>query len=300
MNDKLLGAVMGAFAADSFALGSHWIYDGRVIADLFGQMEELAAPHGDSYHKNRKKGEFTHYGDQTFWLLEHLAQNRSFDPRAFARMWQDRMKDYDGYMDKATKQTLETMKGADDLAACGSTSDDMSAAVRMAPLALVYHDKPEEFIGAARAQAAVTHNNPDVLDGAEFMARALMGVLDGGEIKEAIQAAASGTGSSALTQWVNQGLDNIERRTSFALKKFGLACAAEMGFPGIVYLAVRYGGDFKEALRENTMAGGDSAARGLGVGMLLGARHGISAIPESWRKEMKRTDEILALCQKAG
>ncbi|MGA2940205.1 MAG: ADP-ribosylglycohydrolase family protein, partial [Syntrophobacteraceae bacterium] len=40
--------------------------------------------------------------------------------------------------------------------------------------------------------------------------------------------------------------------------------------------------NLREALVENVMAGGDSAARGLVVGMILGAHLGFEAIPSEW------------------
>jgi ADP-ribosylglycohydrolase len=36
------------------------------------------------------------------------------------------------------------------------------------------------------------------------------------------------------------------------------------------------------ALVENVMVGGDSAARGLVLGMILGAHHGVGAIRNDW------------------
>ena len=43
------------------------------------------------------------------------------------------------------------------------------------------------------------------------------------------------------------------------------------------------------------MAGGDSAARGMAIGMLLGAHLGEAAIPAPWLAEMERQKEILDL-----
>jgi len=51
-------------------------------------------------------------------------------------------------------------------------------------------------------------------------------------------------------------------------------------------------------LVENVMAGGDSAARGLIVGMLLGAYLGMEAIPQEWLTDMKAYPLIVDLLGK--
>jgi len=45
-------------------------------------------------------------------------------------------------------------------------------------------------------------------------------------------------------------------------------------------------------LPENVMAGGDSAARGLVLGGLLGTRHGAEAWPSDWIKSLERKNDI--------
>jgi ADP-ribosylglycohydrolase len=48
-----------------------------------------------------------------------------------------------------------------------------------------------------------------------------------------------------------------------------------------------------KAMVENIMAGGDSAGRGLLVGMVLGAHPGIEAIAQNWLGEMKAYQQII-------
>jgi ADP-ribosylglycohydrolase len=43
------------------------------------------------------------------------------------------------------------------------------------------------------------------------------------------------------------------------------------------------------------MAGGDNCSRGLALGMLLGAAHGLDAIPLKWRDQLGAKDNLNAL-----
>ena len=65
--------------------------------------------------------------------------------------------------------------------------------------------------------------------------------------------------------------------------------------PGAVHLIARYADDFNAAMVENVMAGGDSSARGMIAGMVLGAAHGMAAIPEHWKSEMTAGNRISML-----
>ncbi len=73
------------------------------------------------------------------------------------------------------------------------------------------------------------------------------------------------------------------------------------------YLILRYEHDLVAALQANAMVGGDSASRGVVVGMVLGAFHGVESIPQRLRDGLnawKRSEELLArlplLQQQAG
>jgi ADP-ribosylglycohydrolase len=79
---------------------------------------------------------------------------------------------------------------------------------------------------------------------------------------------------------------------------FGQMCEVEAAFPCVVHLIARYENDLKEGLIENAMAGGDSAGRGLIVGMVLGAHLGIDAIPQNWIDELKAHQKIVGLMAK--
>ena len=60
MRDKAEAMVMASFAADSLALGVHWIYDARQISSQYGRVERFLKPREGSFHPTKDKGEFTH------------------------------------------------------------------------------------------------------------------------------------------------------------------------------------------------------------------------------------------------
>ena len=71
------------------------------------------------------------------------------------------------------------------------------------------------------------------------------------------------------------------------------SAGAQTAFPGVIHLITKYESDLKQALVENVMAGGDSAGRGLIVGMVLGAHLGMDAIPQKWLTDMKAYLQIV-------
>jgi len=293
MSQNAKAAVLASFAADSLALGVHWIYNTNVIDRKVGRVETLLKPIVNSWHPNRQAGEFTHYGDQTVVLLESLAACGGFDLEDFARRWRDLFESYDGYMDKATRATLEHFAQGKAAAESGSASDDLGGAARIAPLVHRYPDDPERLAAAARAQTAMTHNNPLVLDGAELLARATCRILQGVLPTVALeQTAAEGFGDTPLAGWIADGMASTATDTRQAILDFGQMCEIEAAFPATVHLVAKYEDDLKSCLVENVMAGGDSSSRGMVAGMLLGAHLGPDAIPALWLSELRRAEDI--------
>jgi len=298
MKDNAHAMVMAAFAADSLALGVHWIYNTNVIDRKVGRVEKLLKPIVKSWHPNRDLGEFTHYGDQTLVVLESVAACGNFDLEDFARRWQAIFKDYDGYVDQATKATLKNFAEGKPAAQAGSDSTDLGGAARMAPLAYLYHEDPAEFTQAAVEQARMTHNHPHVLASARFFARVAAAVLAGSKPVGAMEKAAGETYDGApVDLWVEQGLASTAGDTRKTIIDFGQMCETEAAFPATVHLIAKYEDDLKASLVENVMAGGDSSARGMLAAMVLAAHLGPRAIPSDWLADLKaraRIEELLS------
>ncbi len=283
MPDRAKAMVLASFIGDALSLGPHWEYDPKALAARFGRVENYVDPAPDGYHAGKKAGDLTHYGDQTLVLLQSVAARGTFDLDDFASRWRELFRGYTGYVDGATRMTLKIFEFGEGPDNSGSNSNDLAGASRVAPLVFALGDDLTGLVEASRSQTKMTHNHAQVIEAAEFFARTAWGVLGGKSPVAALAAAAeAGYASAPIGQWLADGLDSAGTDTVEALGRFGRSCTISEAMPAVIHLIARYSRDLPRCLTENVMAGGDSAARGLLAGMVLGAAQGMTAIPQAW------------------
>ncbi|ADO82989.1 ADP-ribosylglycohydrolase family protein [Ilyobacter polytropus] len=280
------GLLLGSVLADAFSLGGHWIYDTEKIKNEFGEYNDLNDPLPDSFHKNRKKGEHTHYGDQTLLLLEYLAEKNEFDKNSFRDFWEFHMKKYDGYMDHATKKTLEMIETGEEW---GSDSNDLAGASRIAPI--IYCFSQDKGVEYSKVQTKITHDNEQVIAASEFFARTAYRVLEGIKPDKAMEEVSAQMENKWISEKLAIAKSLIETETVEAVKKLGQSCSIEGAFPATILLILKYSDNYEEAMIKNVMSGGDSAARGLIAGMIIGA-YSEATIPKRWLKEMGSLERV--------
>ncbi|WP_395741100.1 ADP-ribosylglycohydrolase family protein [Prosthecobacter sp.] len=274
-SSRLAGMLQGSFIAESISLGVHWIYDPDLIVKKHGRVSGYLAPGAESYHPRKQAGAQGHVGDQALRLLAFLQREKRWDAAAFLADWQSMWLAYDDYVDKATKGTLANLQAGATPATSGAPSDELAGPARIAPLMAFFAHKPEsEAVTAAVEQTLLTHRSPAATECAEFLARATYRLLHGGELQSVIRETAPA--------WTLQAAEAAP--ATDAIGKLGRACPIPQALPATLWLVRHHGNDFAQATLENAMAGGDNCARALALGMLLGAAHGIEAIPSAWRE----------------
>ncbi len=280
MENRIENAIMGALVADSYALGVHWIYDTAQLDEMRYDWGALHAPIAP-WHEGKRKGDFTHYGDQMVWLVEYLQRCESFDSNAYAQFWRQKMQSYKGYIDGASKAAMHALEEGNP-PACGPASADLSIVGRIAPLVTCGNDV-NTFTSNAILLAKITHNSREVLESTAYMATVLWEVLQGVSIVESVTQHRKKFGT-----FVAQAYEHAQKLSSIssieAIRTLGNACAIEGGLAGVLHLLLGEG-TYEERMRANAQAGGDSAARGMVVGMLLGAA-GVE-MPLSWKKSLR-------------
>lgn len=279
MNKEIINnAIEAAFVADAYCLGSHWVYDEAQLKSLDVNWDGLNAPRA-MWHKGKQKGDFTHYGDHGKWLLDFVKDNGHFDIQNYGGLWLDNMQDYKGYVDGSSRETLEILH-KDPKSNTGSSSHDLSIIGRIAPLLLVSSSK-KEFLAQTQAFVAFTHNCPLVLKAAAFFASVLYDVAQGESIDSALNSL---TPDPELKNAFDTAMQSKGQDSFTAIRNFGPACGVEGGFEGTIHILRSYD-DYKEAMIANAKAGGDNSARGMIIGMIMGAAG--KEIPSVWKKETK-------------
>jgi len=299
MDDKEKGMVLASFAGDSLSLAAHWVYDTNTIKRNFGRIESFFKPASNSFHPTKEDGEFTHYGDQTLVLLESLAEKRGFELKDFAQKWRSFFENYRGYFDQATKVTLSRFSSDMPPEESGSPSDDLGGVSRIAPLVYAYRDDLKGLMNASKAQTAMTHRDPIVLKSAVFFSRLTWQILKGDTPTHAIdKIAREHFEQSPIYNWVQIGLASKDMDTVSVISNFGQSCHTREALPGVIHIIARHEKDLKEALIQCVMSGGDSAARAMIVGMVLGAHLGCGPIPADWTTGLKAREKILDLLER--
>lgn len=291
--DAANNAVWSAFAADSLSLAAHWVYDVKSIKKQLGTVDTIMAPGPGSHHKGKQAGNFTHYGDQALVLLESLEACQGFNLDDFFRRWKLLFADYGGYVDGATRNTLKNIAQGAGPSESGAASNDLAGASRMAPLLACYPEDLDALVTAARAQTKMTHNTPTVIDAAEFFARAAFAVIHGTGPTEALRKAAEARYLSLPARdWVDTGLRFADSDTVSATLNFGQSCNVDGAFKSVAQTIARHAQTPRTGVIETVMAGGDSAARGLIVGLVLGASADPETLPGRWADALTAKDAI--------
>jgi ADP-ribosylglycohydrolase len=279
--ERRAGLLYGSFVAEALSLGVHWIYDPTLIATQRGRVTDYAAPAPDSYHPGKQAGDQGHVGDQALRLLHFLNRERRWDAPAFLQDWAAMWEGYSDYFDKATKATLANLSAGAGPGECGAASDELAGPARIAPLAAFLATAEESaLVNAATEQTSLTHRTPPALEAARFLAHSCHRLLHGADLRETLQMQAPAWAWTAASEVMDLGATD-------AIGILGRACPVPAALPAVVYLVRKHGDDVDTAFIENAMAGGDNCARGLALGMILGAAHGVEAIPLRWRQGLR-------------
>lgn len=273
--ERIKNIVIATLVADSYSLGAHWVYDETQLKNLPIDWSQLNPPQA-LWHKGKKSGDFTHYGDKTLWLYEFLQTNDSFNREKFRDHLIQKIKTYDGYIDGSVRESLPLLEEGKDE---GSNADDFSV-VGQIPALLLASNSDDEFLENVKTYIKLTHNSKNSLEAGEFFAKLLLLCLKDSDLKKNIELL-SNNASANIQHSIETAKNSLTKDSFEAIREFGPACSTNEGFKGAIYLLLKYK-SLKELLVQNAKAGGDSSARGMVATMIYVATCKTHDLPKSW------------------
>ncbi len=281
--DKLRGLLLGSLVGDAYSLSGHLIYDQKKLANSKLNLDTLNNPLSP-LHQKKSAGDFTHYGDQTLWLLEYISNSHHYDPFEFGKIWQEKMNNYHGYLDRASKSTLYNLHNGSIFMASGSDSNDLSIVGRHAPIIFTIKSI-DEIMDAIKLHTFLTHFEKEVLNASRYITEVTLAMIYNLDLEKTIKER-----SKYYGELVEDEIDRAFKVRSMdpnnAIKYLGQDSGLQGGLASTIYLLLNYHNDFNALLKANLLAGGDSAARAMVAGMVVGARYGFKAIQPQWIEKL--------------
>ncbi len=284
--ERMKGMLFGSFVGDAFALNVHWVYDTDKLAIEASSQTDYAEPSKSLFHSHKHKGDFTHYGDQSLLLLKSISANKGFDLEIFKTNWLSFMKNYEGYQDHATKESLALL---DNRSNTGSSSDELGGFSRCFPL-IYYHFDDPKLHQLVEAQTRMTHDDESLIRMSHFITDLILELIIGKSLETAIQLTLEK--HPEFDELFKRIQANLGQDTVSFVKDIGQSCTSEYAFPAALYLSIKYQNNFLEALRYNNLCGGDSASRGMLIGALLGLLNGYHEIPPYLVEHLNARDTL--------
>jgi ADP-ribosyl-[dinitrogen reductase] hydrolase len=304
--DRFRGCLLGLAVGDALGMPTEG-YTAQEISSKFGRVSEmLPAPEGH-FHSGLLAGQFTDDTEETLLLSESLIEASGFSADRFAEKlaawgaaWtlDERLNRGVGF---ATRSAVESMIAGTPWQQSGLAIPTCGAAMRAAPIGLLYHTDLNIVKNYADLQSLPTHTSASARAGAVAVAVGVA-LSTAGFSREIVFRNAASQASRLDTEfaerllWVGSLLD---RQPEDALGLIRNSPLAMETVPAAFYCFLKF--EPKEALIMAGSSGGDTDSIASIAGSLFGAAFGPSWIPEGWLAALEEKERIedaaRGLCQ---
>jgi poly(ADP-ribose) glycohydrolase ARH3 len=161
------------------------------------------------------------------------------------------------------------------------------AAMRIAPIGVMFASDTERLVREAEASARLTHAHPLGVDAAVAQAAAVGAAMNG---VDPLVAAREVVRTEKLGDRLGQAARLAENISpTEAAEVLGNSSAGHGSVPTAIYAAVAHP-NFEEAVTFAVACGGDADTIGAMAGAIAGARRGADAIPPRWLDALEEGD----------
>lgn len=306
--DKARGALLGVLAGD--ALGVPVEGMGR------DEFEPVTGMRGGGSHL-QPAGTFSDDGSMTLCTVESLVEKKALDMADlgdrlvrfyFNRHWAARHVTFGvGFTTREAIVRMREGKLAQQAGLADEDSNGNGPLTRMAPIVLFAHARglsPRDMTALAHDACRITHAHPRAQLVSGFYTLIARALLEGKSIPDALAfMRAQAMELYASEPWHDEyrHVQNLMERNPRFVDRFDVSssgyCVSTL--EAALWCLSREN-PFKETVLEAVNLGDDTDSVGSVVGGLAGMIHGASAVPEEWRKELARLDEVEGLVGRFG
>ena len=300
------GSLLGAFCGDALGMPVEGLPREEILA-RGGEVREMRAG-------RLGRGAYTDDTQMLIGVAESLLRRRGFDGVDLARTFAANYEEERGYGPGARAAIVMIRQGipwdevGPRLFVGGSHGN--GAAMRVAPVGLLYHEDPDRCGAVARDTARVTHSHELGMEGAGLQAQAVaMAVRLAGRsfspvglLKAVADHIRMHGGPFRGKLAIAERLLDADAPPERVIAELGNGVGAIDSVPTAIYAFARRPDSFEEAVVFAVNLGGDADTLGALTGAIAGAYHGIDAIPGRWLASLengeKGRDYVRSLAQR--
>ncbi|NJC68542.1 ADP-ribosylglycohydrolase family protein [Planosporangium thailandense] len=318
--DRALGALTGLALGDALGMPTQ-LLSRPLIRARYGELTWfLDAPDDNEISRGTPAGRVTDDTDQALILGRLLvAGGGRVDPRRLADellSWEARMTALGSadLLGPSTRRALQLLAQGAPIGEAGRWGDTNGAAMRVAPVGVVYPPDPvDRLVDAVADVDRVTHDTTVANAGAAAVAAAVSAGIDGASLSEAvthgIEAArvgatrgqyVPGADVAARIEWARDLAAASPEPLDVIYRLVGTGVATQEAVPAaFAVLAVCPADPFQACLAAASL-GGDCDTVAAMVGAISGACHGYAALPPDAVATLNAANPTLNIPELAG
>jgi ADP-ribosyl-[dinitrogen reductase] hydrolase len=297
MLDRFRGCLLGVAVGDALGMPTEG-YTAQEIRSKFGPVRDMMPAPDGHFHTGLQAGQFTDDTEETLMLAEAMIEGYGFSADRFAEKltawgtaWtlDERLNRGVGF---ATRSAVESMIAGTSWKESGLAIPTCGAAMRAAPIGLLYHSDLNIVKNYANLQSLPTHTSPAARAGAVAVAVGVALSLKGFSREMILRNAASQASRIDIEfaerlLWI---LSLMDLKPEDALGIIRNSPLAAETVPSAFYCFLKF--EPEEGLIMAAGCGGDTDSIASIAGSFYGAYAGSLWIPERWLSALDQRDRI--------
>lgn len=290
LKDKFKGSLLGAFIGDALGMPVEG-YSREAIKNQYGEIREMM-------EARLGKGTYTDDTEMMIGTAESLIACRGFNGEHMAKCFLENYHENRGY-GGGTKKALSLIRDGEPWYTAGEKvisggSYGNGAAMRIAPVGILYFKDEENLKKVAHRASLITHAHILGKDGAAIQAYAVAKAIQGdpnSSLKK--EAFINDLINFAETSEFKTRLETIKLIMNHDVSRekvvsvLGHSSVSYESVPTSIYSFLKYPNSFEEAVVYAISLGGDTDTIGAMTGAISGAFRGIEEIPERWLNQLE-------------